>query len=226
MKPERVLDRYEKIAPRYDRVVNLSARLTLYPLERYRKEAVEALHLRPGDTALEIGCGTGLNFRYIQERIGPKGRLIALDYTPAMLQQAEMKVESLGWKNVEFVQGDAAEVAQLVPGPVDAALSTACLCIVPGWERAIAGAATLLRPGGRLAVLDWLTMKPKGPLGLVSPLVRWWTKHYGFADPDVDFKEARPWKATMEQYLTSVDYREMYSGTMFLCHGEKGQGRG
>ncbi len=45
--------------------------------------------------------------------------------------------------------------------------------------------------------------------------------HYGFADPAVDFTEVRPWKETMEKYLTNVRYREMYLGTMFLCHGEK-----
>src|SRR3989304_5196927 len=69
-------------------VVGLSAKLAFYPLERYRREAVEVLDVDPGATVLEIGCGTGLNFGYIEERIGPGGRLIALDYTPAMLEQA------------------------------------------------------------------------------------------------------------------------------------------
>lgn len=221
MKPEQVLERYTKVAPRYDRLVTFWARLTFYPLERYRRQAVEAMNLRKGDTVLEMGCGTGLNFRCVQERIGPRGRLVALDYTPAMLQQAAKKADENGWRNVQFVRGDAAEVERLVTGAVDAALSTACLCIVPGWERAIAGAASLLRPGGRLVVLDFLTVRPKGPLRVFSPLGEWWTRHYGFADPEVDFAEPRPWKATMERYLANVSYREMYFGTMFLCYGEK-----
>jgi ubiquinone/menaquinone biosynthesis C-methylase UbiE len=221
MNPENVLKRYTNVAPRYDRIVNLSARLTFYPLERYRQQAVQALGLREGDTVLEVGCGTGINFRYIQERIGASGQLVALDYTPAMLEEAEKKANENGWRNVEFVQGDAAAVERLVAGPVDAALSTACLCIVPGWQEAIAGVASLLRPGGRLAVLDFLSMTPRGPLRLLSPLVDWWTRHYGFADPDVDFREERPWKEAMGRYLTNVVYREMYFGTMFLCYGEK-----
>jgi demethylmenaquinone methyltransferase/2-methoxy-6-polyprenyl-1,4-benzoquinol methylase len=221
MNPATVLERYTKVAPRYDGLVSFWAKMAFFPIERYRREAVEAMNVGQGDTVLEIGCGTGLNFPYIQERIGSGGRLIALDYTPAMIEQAARKVEENGWRNVEFVRGDAAEVEKLVTGPVDGAISTACLCIVPGWERAIAGAAALLRPGGRLAVLDFATMKPGGPLRLASPLVDWWTRHYGFADPAVDFTEVRPWKATMEKYLTNVSYREMYLGTMFLCHGEK-----
>ncbi len=221
MDPEMVLDRYTKVAPRYDRVTSLWAKVAFFPIERYRRQAVEAMSVGRGDTVLEIGCGTGLNFPYIQERIGPEGRLIALDYTPAMIEQAARKIEENGWENVQFVRGDAAEVDKLVSGPVDGAISTACLCIVPGWERALAGAAALLRPGGRLVLLDFATMKLGGPLQPLSPLVEWWTRHYGFADPAVDLAEVRPWKATMGKYLTRVSYREMYFGTMFLCHGEK-----
>lgn len=221
MNPEQVLDRYTKVAPHYDGIVSFWSTLAFYPLDRYRRQAVKALKLQPGDSAAEIGCGTGLNFGYLEERITGDGSLIALDYTPAMLHEAEKKTAEHGWKNIELVRGDAAEVEKLVSGPLDAALSTACLCIVPGWERAIAGAASLLRPGGRLVVLDFLTMKPQGPLRLFSPLVEWWTRHYGFAGPQADFAEARPWKETMEKYLTNVRYREMYFGTTFLCHGEK-----
>jgi len=221
VKQEHVLNRYTKLAPRYDGLVSRWAKVAFIPLDRYRRQAVEAMNVGAGDTVLEIGCGTGLNFPYIQERIGPDGRLIALDYTPAMLEQAAMKAEEQGWRNVQFVQGDAAEVEKLVAGPVDGVISTACLCIVPGWEQAIAGAAGLLRPGGRLVVLDYLTMKPKGPLRVLAPLVEWWTGHYGFADPAADFSEMRPWRATMEEHLTNVSYSEIYFGTTFLGYGEK-----
>lgn len=221
MNPTDVLDRYTDVAPRYDGLVSVWAKVAFFPFERYRRRAVAAMNVGRGDTVLEIGCGTGLNFRHIQERIGPEGRLIALDYTPAMIDQARRKVQENNWRNIEFIRGDAAEVATLVDGPVDGAISTACLCIVPGWQGAISGAAALLRPGGRLVVMDWLTLRPKGPMQVVSPLVEWWIKHYGFADLAVDFTEVRPWKATIEKYLTNVSYREGYFGTTFLCHGEK-----
>lgn len=221
MDPTKVLDRYTKLAPRYDSLTSFWAKVAFFPMERYRREAAEAMNVGEGDTVLEIGCGTGLNHPHIQRLIGPEGRLIALDYTPAMLEQAAKRVEEHGWHNVQFVQGDAAEVEKLVAGPVDGVISTACLCIVPGWERAIAGGAALLRPGGRLAVLDFLEMKPKGPLRVLSPLVEWWTNHYGFADVAVDFPQVRPWKATMEKHLTNVSYQERYLGVMFLCSGQK-----
>lgn len=221
MEPQQVIDRYTQLAPGYDRVVTLWAKLAFFPMDRYRRAAVGEMNVGPGDTVMEIGCGTGLNFALIQDRIGPEGRLIALDYTPAMLEQAAKKVDAHGWRNVTFIQGDAAEVGSLVSGPVDGAISTACLSIVPDWERAIAGAAGLLRPGRRFVVLDFLSMKPAGPMGIFSPLVEWWIRHYGFADPAVDYSEVRPWKATMEKYLANVSYREMYFGMGFLCYGEK-----
>jgi demethylmenaquinone methyltransferase/2-methoxy-6-polyprenyl-1,4-benzoquinol methylase len=221
MDKEKTLARYTKVAPRYDAVVSISAKVGFFPIERYRRQAVEAMNVGEGDTVLEIGCGTGANFPYIQERIGPSGRLITLDYTPGMLEQAAKRVEKHGWQNVQFIQGDAAEVAKLVTGPVDGAVSTFCLSIVPGWERAIAGAAALLRPGGRFVVLDFLTMKPKGPLRVLSPIVKWWTDYYGFADSEVDYSEPRPWKATMEECLANVSYEETYLGTTLLCYGEK-----
>lgn len=121
MEPETARQKYTVIAPRYDKIVRLSAKAVLYPLEHYRRMAVETLSLRAGDTALDIGCGTGLNFRRLEERIGPSGKLIGLDYTPAMLEQAARKAKEHGWQNVELIQGDAAEVARLVRGPVDGA---------------------------------------------------------------------------------------------------------
>lgn len=221
MEPENVLHRYTNVAPGYDTAVSFWAKVAFFPIERYRREAVEAMAVGQGDSVLEVGCGTGLNFPYIQEQIGPGGRLIALDCTAAMLEQAKRRVEANRWGNVEFVRGDAADAEKLAIGPVDSAISTVCLCIVPAWERAIAGMAALLPRGGRVVILDFLSMKPRGPLRLMSPLAKWWTRHYGFADPEVDFAEVRPWKATMEKYLTRVSYREMYLGTMFLCYGEK-----
>lgn len=221
MDPESVLEAYTKIAPRYDGLLSFWAKAAFFPVDRYRSQAVAALNVGEGDAVLDVGCGTGLNFPYIQKRIGPSGRLIGLDCTPAMIDEARRKVEENGWKNVDFVQGDAAEVGRLVTCPVDGAISTACLCIVPRWEQAIAGVVALLRPGGRLVVLDFLTTKPKGPLRVFSPLVDRWTRHYGFADPSVDFAEVRPWRSTMRRYLANVAYHEMYFGTMFLGYGER-----
>jgi ubiquinone/menaquinone biosynthesis C-methylase UbiE len=102
-----VADLYRKRAKRYDFTANLYYLIGLREWA-YRKQAVEALNLQRGDTVVEIGCGTGLNFSLLRQAIGPEGRIIGVDLTAAMLDQARQRVAENGWSNVELVQSDAA----------------------------------------------------------------------------------------------------------------------
>ena len=217
MDPETVRDRYTKLAPDYDRMMSFWA-----PADRWRRRAVAETNIREGDTVLDLGCGTGKNFPFIEERIGAGGRLIGLDYTPAMLEQAATRVKKERWENVELLEGRAEEADRIVEGPVDGAMSWCCLSIVPEWEQAIAATASLLRPGGRFTIYDMRTTKAKGPLGWpLTRVVEWWVDHYGVGDVKVDYAVVRPWKATMAKYLTNVKYEEMAFGTLFKCSGER-----
>src|SRR5689334_7008047 len=94
-------------------------------LEPWRKEAVRTLGLTRGDRVVDIGCGTGLNFGSLQEAVGPEGRIIGVDLTDAMLDQARQRVTEHGWTNVELVQSDAAQYA--FPDHVDGIISVFAL---------------------------------------------------------------------------------------------------
>jgi len=72
---EEVLGVYRKRARSYDLTANVYYLLGFREWA-YRRRAIEALGLRRGDTVVEIGCGTGLNFGLLEERIGSEGRLI------------------------------------------------------------------------------------------------------------------------------------------------------
>jgi SAM-dependent methyltransferase len=71
---------------------------------------------------LEIACGPGVNFPFLEEAIGPSGRLAALDYSEEMLAAARKRARIEGWHNIDFVHGDAARsewsIRGLVPRPV------------------------------------------------------------------------------------------------------------
>src|SRR5215467_6410267 len=95
---------YQKQAKDYDKS-------GIHELEPWRKEAVKRLHLKPGDLVVDIGCGTGLNFALLQEAVGETGRIIGVDLTDAMLEQARLRIAREGWKNVELVQADASSYA-------------------------------------------------------------------------------------------------------------------
>lgn len=61
---------YRRRAPRYDLTSRLCG-LFGYRLDAYRRRGVEALRLRPGDTVVELGCGTGANFAPLEDALGP-----------------------------------------------------------------------------------------------------------------------------------------------------------
>ena len=73
----------------------------------WRAAAADALALEPGDTVLEMGCGTGANLPYLRERVGPEGQVIGVDLTSGMLDVARERVERRGWANVSLVRADA-----------------------------------------------------------------------------------------------------------------------
>jgi len=68
--------------------------------EQYRRMIIDELPLRAGDTVIDAGCGTGLCFDLLQERIGPDGVLVGVDAAPDMLSLAAERVARAGWSNV------------------------------------------------------------------------------------------------------------------------------
>ncbi len=74
-----------------------------------RAGCVDALGLEAGDTVVEFGCGSGANLPALREAVGPEGRVVGVDLTPAMLDRASGLVERRGWENVSLVCGDATD---------------------------------------------------------------------------------------------------------------------
>lgn len=159
------MPRYRFGAPVYDVV---SMERLVYRPGRYA--AIDALALRAGGRVLDVGCGTGLNLPLLTDRTGPAGEIVAVDASAAMLRQARRRVSAHGWSTVTLVQGDAAQLSTLVSGEFDAVLFTYSLSVIADWRSAWEQAWTLLRPGGRVAVVD--TALPVGAWRLLAPLAR------------------------------------------------------
>src|ERR1700755_3041391 len=96
----------------YDRVARFYSTLEplylIFPLAR--RKAVAALGLKSGDTVLEIGAGTGRNFPYLVEAVGPSGTVIGVDASPGMLAEARKLIERRGWSNVQLLHQDATQL--------------------------------------------------------------------------------------------------------------------
>jgi ubiquinone/menaquinone biosynthesis C-methylase UbiE len=121
-------------------------------VESWRACAVESLALGPGDTVVEMGCGTGANVPYLREAVGPEGRVVGVDLTRGMLRRARERVDREGWTNVALVQADATRPP--ISGPVDAVLATFVVGMFADPRPAVDGWLDLLAPGGRVALLN------------------------------------------------------------------------
>jgi ubiquinone/menaquinone biosynthesis C-methylase UbiE len=217
---EHLIETYRKKAKHYD----LTSRLYPapgYPQRGQRRRAVQALGLRPGDTVVDVACGTGLNFSLLEEAIGPGGRIVGVDLTDAMLARAEERIGTNGWGNVSLVQADAA--AFDFPAGVDAIVSTYALSQVPECAEVIAHGAAALAAGGRWAVLD-LKVPDRTPRWLAhagTAVVR----HFAAID---EWVMRRPWdeiRAAMHEELADFSWSELCCGTAFLAAGSRAAGR-
>jgi demethylmenaquinone methyltransferase/2-methoxy-6-polyprenyl-1,4-benzoquinol methylase len=118
-----------------------------------RREAVETVDPVPGDVVVDIGCGPGSNFELLRERVGPSGSVIGVDYSAGMVRQARSRATAAGWENVTVVQADAGRLP-LSTVSVDGATATLAFSAMPDAEGVAGEVARVLRPGGRLAVMD------------------------------------------------------------------------
>ena len=211
---EHVARTYRKRARHYDLTAKLYY-LVGYPQRAHRRRAVQALQLHRGDTVVEIGCGTGLNFALIEQAIGPQGSIVGVDLTDAMLAQAERRADAHGWRNVTLVQTDALEFE--FPTGVDAILSTYALSLVPQCAQLIARGCEALSPGGRWVVLD--TKLPENAPGWVAPLALATLRPFAVTE---EWIVRRPWeeiRAAMGANLVDFSWTELFFRLVFLAAG-------
>jgi ubiquinone/menaquinone biosynthesis C-methylase UbiE len=138
---ERVRGIYEEVADKYDRLIGLPERLLF-------KGGRQWVCSRTRGDVLEIALGTGRNLPHYPGEI----RLTGIELSPAMVEVAHRRARELDIE-VDLREGDA----QSLPFPDDAfdtVVSTLSLCTIPDDRRAVSEAARVLRPGGRLLLLE------------------------------------------------------------------------
>lgn len=134
---------YDARAPLYNAIVRV---LSFGGDSEYRRAAVQALDLKPGDRVLDIGCGTGLNFRDIAKAVGPTGLIVGTDLSHGMLGQVEKR------PTLRLVQAAASQEV-FKPGSFDAILSTYVISTILD-EEILGPLFRALKPGGKLVIAD------------------------------------------------------------------------
>ncbi len=126
-------------AATYDRVAD--------PMTRWGAAVLDRLPLRGDERVLDAGCGSGRVTELLVERLA-QGSVVALDGSPAMIEQARTRLARFG-ERVEYVVADLGRPLP-VAEPVDAILSTATFHWVPDHDALFRNLAAIVRPGGRL----------------------------------------------------------------------------
>jgi SAM-dependent methyltransferase len=130
---------------------------------------VRALGFEPGMTIVDLGCGDGYFTAALARQAAP-GRIVALDIDPAMLEKAKAACRTA--TNCDWLLGDAMELNHLAPGPFDYVLVANTFHGVPDKTALAREVATVLRPQGRFAVVNWYPIpreqtpvlgQPRGP---------------------------------------------------------------
>ncbi len=201
---------YQSGAKHYD-FTTILFRLIGLRMKAYRLLAIKKLCLHRGDFVIELGCGTGLNFPFLMEQIGPEGRLIGVDLTPGMLDIARMKVEQSGWKNVELIESDIASYD--FPEEVNGVLATGVFGYIPEYDHVIKAVSHSLISGGHLSILDG-----KEPENLPSWLFKIILKlgePYGYMP---EYFNVRPWES-LERYFNETSFETRYGGMIYILSG-------
>ncbi|MEN9354922.1 MAG: hypothetical protein RL318_2247 [Fibrobacterota bacterium] len=152
--------------------------------------------LSEGETVLDLGSGAGFDAFLAARQVGPTGKVIGVDMTPAMIDKARGNARKQGHGNVEFRLGEI-EALPVSDGTVDAILSNCVINLSPDKAKVFEEAFRVLRPGGRLAISDVVAFVDL-PADVLLDLEAFTGCMAGAATP-----------AQLEGYLEAAGFREI-----------------
>jgi len=187
------------IARHYDLIMNS---ISFGKYDRFIRQAVKDMDIRPGDRILDLGCGSGKNAALIKEYIGKEGRILGIDLSPVMERQFLTKHK--GDERISFIR-------QRVDIPFDLGQrfdKVVISFVIHGFpqevrEQMIRNAQTHLEPGGKLIILDWSEFRLEEMPGHHRFIFKTVECEYAF-----DFIE-RDWKSILKHFGFDA-FREIF----------------
>jgi ubiquinone/menaquinone biosynthesis C-methylase UbiE len=175
----------------------------------WRELLVGQLPVQPGDTVLDVGCGTGLCMALLQEKIGSAGTIVGIDESEQMLEVARNRVTERGWGNVRLIAVPADRA------PIDGAADAALFCAVHDVMQSRAALEHVfahLRPGAPVGAVGG-----KWPSAWLWPLRAWVADlHAPFVADFTGFD--RPW-GLLAEFVPGLRVQELALGAGYLALG-------
>lgn len=113
--------------------------------------------IKKGDVVIDLGSGAGNDAFIARHETGETGKVIGIDFTPAMIDKARKNTEVRGFNNIEFRQGDI-EKMPVTANTADVIVSNCVLNLVPNKDAAIKEIYRVLKPGGHFSISDIVLM--------------------------------------------------------------------
>ena len=140
-----------------------------------REELYQSITAPEGGVWVDMGGGTAANLEFMGDRIADLGKIYVVDLSPSLLKVASERIEDRGWSSAEAVEADATKYRP-PEGGADVVTFSYSLTMIPDWFAAIDNALAMLKPGGRIGVVDFFVSRKYA--GDDLPKHRWSTRTF------------------------------------------------
>lgn len=201
----------KRIEAKYKLVARIPERLLSFTVP-VRKKAIGYLNLAQGSSVIDVGCGTGASFQYIQDVVGEGGKILGVEPSKSMITIARERVMRKGWSNIvlQEVTIEEVETKELFDGALLFAMQDV-FNSMEGIEKIHA----MLKDGARI-VCAGPKLQEKGPLKILNPILNILFKRLAISQDNKD----KPWRL-VERVFIAEQIVEVMHGMIFIYVGRK-----
>jgi ubiquinone/menaquinone biosynthesis C-methylase UbiE len=178
----------------------------------YRSLLIDKLNLSEGAVVLDMACGTGLNFRLLEEKIGAAGSVTAVDNSENTLALVRKRIAKRKYENISIFKSSGESFKS--PVTLDAALCTFAIEIIPPYKETLRAMIDAVKKSGRIGIIGFKLS--------TKPIIRYFNKPFQLSSVvlgGIDLN--RDVIAYLRNNLNEVYYKDVFGGFYYIAVFEK-----